>query len=413
MASKLLLLSLAINHVLGQEVLNCHIERERILRIFPPFTNIVVEKCDRLILNIGHPNATGHIKQPNQSVLDRLIEAKADKLDLKVLIQVELRGEDLPLIAEDKYRDQISSSMSAIIFNKGLDGVVVKVEYNYQDVDQSDFITKKVISIVARLREQIGRIRAVGVVTGNKGPFNKIDQADCQTLANYVDFIELSAERIEHDKMSSKRSADPTNLKQLHPSQCDKQDEKAVFLTQQLIGDWLDTCDLLREKTLLTISPLAYGQQAGYPESTIKPFQYEDICNERLTCYEGADLPILTLEDPRSDMTDKYWLSFDNIKTLKEKIKYGRRRELAGFAFDSINSDDLNNVCNKGRLPFFTQLVNELRPDNIQANSRPSAQFSPSRIRPEAMAAVPAGQKAATSKLQEVCQLMTHYCKGI
>ena len=54
------------------------------------------------------------------------------------------------------------------------------------------------------------------------------------------------------------------------------------------------------------------------------------------------------LTGPYSFLGSK-WISFDDDTSLKIKAKYSLLRGLAGVGLDSIDADDLDNVCGKGR----------------------------------------------------------------
>jgi chitinase len=45
------------------------------------------------------------------------------------------------------------------------------------------------------------------------------------------------------------------------------------------------------------------------------------------------------------------WVGYDDAQSVKAKLDYIRRNNLGGVMFWSIETDDFNNVCGKGRYP--------------------------------------------------------------
>ena len=54
------------------------------------------------------------------------------------------------------------------------------------------------------------------------------------------------------------------------------------------------------------------------------------------------------LTGPYGFGSDSLWMAFDDSTSLKIKTKYALLRNLGGVALDSIEADDVENVCGNG-----------------------------------------------------------------
>ena len=54
------------------------------------------------------------------------------------------------------------------------------------------------------------------------------------------------------------------------------------------------------------------------------------------------------LTGPYGFGSDSLWMAFDDSTSLKIKTKYALLRNLGGVALDSIEADDVDNVCGNG-----------------------------------------------------------------
>ncbi|KAI1299388.1 hypothetical protein HDE_03959 [Halotydeus destructor] len=168
-----------------------------------------------------------------------------------------------------------------------------------------------------------------------------------------------------------------------------------------MVRSWLGKCELLRPKTLLTVSPHGLGQEmksspffgplleAGRNRPSYK---YHEVCKLKSTQYEGWEAPVAILDQPRYQ--SQYWVSFDDKASLKKKIAYARGQRLAGISFNSISDDDIDGKCDDGSLPLFRSVAEE-------TNASPKASIAKS---------LTVDTSSASDKLNAFCQVAAKVC---
>ncbi|KAI1299356.1 hypothetical protein HDE_03954 [Halotydeus destructor] len=389
MAFKLLLLTLAVTQVLGQDQLNCHLVDDNLSALFDDTS--FSGKCTHLIIMAGAPQADGKVRPIRDAILQRARQAQEGRADLKVLVEVVIRPEHVEKLANDDYVSNMASSLKNLARNNPhMNGVVIHVDHNYERQNAGPSGEGNVIRLVAKIRSYLISY-IIGVVAGTRGPLNSISIQGCQDLSQLIDFIELNAETFELDgrrEPKADRSGSPK------PIEDGGVDEKVVQLSNTLLDSWR-YCTALENKTFLTMPmPVAIQEQPGEARAT--QLSYQTVCNENIIWYEGADLPLIYIKKrvaPDTFAEVAYWLSYANGKTVEALVQNGRQRGVAGFSFLPLNYDDTKNACGKGPMPLFNQLVNLM---NQPLMNQPLEE--------------PKSSVSDATKLQEICQVMAKHC---
>ncbi|GAB1605895.1 acidic mammalian chitinase-like isoform X1, partial [Argonauta hians] len=92
-----------------------------------------------------------------------------------------------------------------------------------------------------------------------------------------------------------------------------------------------------------------YTRQAGI-------LAYYEICpmktSSRLHWMSDSKVPYL--------VKGSTWVGFDNIKSIKDKVKWLKTKAFGGYSVWALDMDDFSNVCQQGRYPILRALVDAL-----------------------------------------------------
>lgn len=56
----------------------------------------------------------------------------------------------------------------------------------------------------------------------------------------------------------------------------------------------------------------------------------------------------------------KQWVGYDNVKSIKAKVNYAKKNNLAGVMMWSIDYDDHKNACGGGKFPLLKAIRDAL-----------------------------------------------------
>ncbi|KAI1299387.1 hypothetical protein HDE_03958 [Halotydeus destructor] len=223
MAAKGLVLALVITGVVAFD-LNCHMSRDRVGVLLDQQYSWVFEKCDRLIANIGNPDILGHL-EADSTLMGKLQSARANNSNIKLFLAVEIYPLAVPLLAYKAYKDNIVQSVAGILMDRNLDGAVFDFDPKFEGTLAVDGVSKtRIYHLMNALKKSVGsQGKSIGLVAPLNGPLQLKSPADCRSLDQVFDFIELATQEIlvnfEENLLSHRSALGPVagNTERLQP----------------------------------------------------------------------------------------------------------------------------------------------------------------------------------------------------
>ncbi|KAI1299297.1 hypothetical protein HDE_03960 [Halotydeus destructor] len=401
MVARLFVLAMVMTCVTALN-LNCHMDRDRVGFIFEQKFSWVYKRCDRLILNIGSLDKDGRLQVPAKSPMAEFQSSRKYNSDLKLFLRVEILPEQYSELGKTEFRDNMVQTVAGLLRDKQLDGAVFDVDPQSKGTKPDAGFTKAHIQHLLRdLKQLVGSEgKTIGLVTPVGGPLQVESPADCDSLDQIVDFIELAT----HQLLANIAENRFAHRSAMGPYVDDASQLNRETNIEHAVKTWLGKCELMKPKLYLTVSPQGWGQvittdskhgpllAAGKGSHS---FRFQQLCNAHTIHYVGWEAPVAILDHDISPGALKMWVSFDDQISLDKKVVFARAQKVAGISFNTVTDDDIYGDCDDGSLPLFSSVSEILKPNIVKSTAKSLV----SDISP------------ASDKLDRMCQAAAKVCK--
>lgn len=333
----------------------------------PPLKDVDISLCTHIILiqQLRLDNL-GHLQLPPTDISEGFSGLKKRRSDLKLLMCLTGPNEAFStLVSSSANIAGLSEASYAYLKKYSIDGLDIDWEFPTWSADARSTDRNRFPLLLKTLREQFGSSLLLTVAVSGPPTISKAAY-DASSFNRYVDLVQVMNYDFHIFSYFHPFVGFNAPLRRIRAELgvVGKMNSEASMHTWAEMGLW-------RNKTIFGIP--TYGRGFRLVNWRVnKPYSMatgpvDDITNYPQICSLVKKRSVYTYvwsesaASPYLHGTDKLWLSFEDVRSVKAKANYAKSLEIAGIMVYHIGSDDVYGTCGNGTFPLLTAIKEVLQ----------------------------------------------------